>query len=199
MLCDHSVTKSSPLLFRVSAVGRSKREGTDVWIVNYTDQRGDRHIKTFQRKKDADSYHARASKDVTAGVHIANSKASWSSTPVDVDRERRTQFVSKSIERSAYVLLTSLALMLLFRQWRPIETMVWQIDNPQIAMALTGLSFAGWLIVLASTFVINHFELFGLHQVINNLVGREMPAPRFRTPLYYQFVRHRSISASLAF
>ena len=75
MLCDHSVTKSSPLLFRVSAVGRSKREGKDVWIVNYTDQRGDRHIKTFQRKKDADSYHARASKDVTAGVHIANSKS----------------------------------------------------------------------------------------------------------------------------
>jgi protein-S-isoprenylcysteine O-methyltransferase Ste14 len=67
---------------------------------------------------------------------------------------------------------------------------VWHIDNPQIAMATIGLSFAGWLIVLSSTFLINHFELFGLHQVANNLAGREMPAARFRTPLYYKFVRH---------
>jgi len=101
-----------------------------------------------------------------------------------------TQLVPKSIERSTYVLLASLALVLLFWQWRPIPTVVWQIDDPQIAMAITGLSFVGWLIVLTSTFLINHFELFGLHQVANNLVGRPMPAPRFRAPLYYQFVRH---------
>ena len=101
-----------------------------------------------------------------------------------------TQFVPKSVERSTYVLFSSLALILLFWQWRPIPTVVWQIDNPQIAMAMMGLSFAGWLIVLTSTFLINHFELFGLHQVANNLVGREMPTPRFRTPLYYKFVRH---------
>jgi protein-S-isoprenylcysteine O-methyltransferase Ste14 len=101
-----------------------------------------------------------------------------------------TQFVPKSVERSTYVLFSSLALILLFWQWRPIPTVVWQIDNPQIAMAMMGLSFAGWLIVLTSTFLINHFELFGLHQVANNLVGREMPTPHFRTPLYYKFVRH---------
>ena len=101
-----------------------------------------------------------------------------------------TQFVPKSVERSTYVLFSSLALILLFWQWRPIPAVVWQIDNPQIAMAMMGLSFAGWLIVLTSTFLINHFELFGLHQVANNLAGREMPAPRFRTPLYYKFVRH---------
>ena len=101
-----------------------------------------------------------------------------------------TQFVPKTVERSTYVLLASLALVLLFWQWRPIPTVVWQIDNAQIAMAVTGLSFVGWLVVLTSTFLINHFELFGLHQVANNLTGRPMPALRFRTPLYYQFVRH---------
>jgi protein-S-isoprenylcysteine O-methyltransferase Ste14 len=101
-----------------------------------------------------------------------------------------TQFVPKPVERSTYVLFASLALVLLFWQWRPIPTVVWQIDNAQIAMAVTGLSFVGWLIVLTSTFLINHFELFGLHQVANNLTGRPMPAMRFRTPFYYQFVRH---------
>jgi methanethiol S-methyltransferase len=101
-----------------------------------------------------------------------------------------TQFVPKSVERSTYVLFSSLALGLLFWQWRPMPAVVWHIDNPQIAMTVTGLSFVGWLIVLTSTFLINHFELFGLHQVANNLAGYPMPAPRFRTPLYYNFVRH---------
>ena len=101
-----------------------------------------------------------------------------------------TQFVPAAVERSTYVLLSSLALLLLFWQWRPIPAPVWQIADPQIAIAVTGLSLLGWVIVLTSTFLINHFELFGLHQVANNLAGRVMPAPRFRTPLYYKFVRH---------
>jgi protein-S-isoprenylcysteine O-methyltransferase Ste14 len=101
-----------------------------------------------------------------------------------------TQYLPKSVERSTYVLFASLALILLFWYWRPIPTVVWQIDNPQIAMTITGFSFVGWLIVLTSTFLINHFELFGLHQVANNLAGRPMPAPRFRSPLFYKFVRH---------
>jgi methanethiol S-methyltransferase len=100
------------------------------------------------------------------------------------------QFVPPSVERSTYVLLSSAALILLFGNWQPIPSVIWQIKHPQIAMAVTVLSLAGWLIVLTSTFLINHFELLGLHQVVNNLAGRPMPAPRFRTPLYYKLVRH---------
>jgi protein-S-isoprenylcysteine O-methyltransferase Ste14 len=101
-----------------------------------------------------------------------------------------TKFVPKSVERSTYVLFASLALILLFWQWRAIPTIVWSIANPNLAMAVLGLSIVGFLLVLSSTFLINHFELFGLHQVVNNLAGREMPAPRFYTPLFYRFVRH---------
>jgi methanethiol S-methyltransferase len=101
-----------------------------------------------------------------------------------------TRFVPRSVERSTYVLLASLALLLLFWQWQPMPETVWQIADARIAMTMVCLSFVGWLTVLTSTFLINHFELFGLHQVANNLVGREMPAPRFRAPLFYRFVRH---------
>lgn len=105
-------------------------------------------------------------------------------------KEWWTQYVPRSVERSTYVLFASLALILLVWQWRPMPALVWQIADPQLAMAVTGLSLLGWLIVLTSTFLINHFELFGLHQVANNLAGHPMPAPRFRTPLFYEFVRH---------
>ena len=100
------------------------------------------------------------------------------------------RFVSRSIERSTYVLLASLALILLFWQWRPMPAVVWQVTDPQIATALTITSLLGWSLVLASTFMINHFELFGLHQVVNNLVGRSMKEPQFRTPMLYKLVRH---------
>jgi protein-S-isoprenylcysteine O-methyltransferase Ste14 len=98
--------------------------------------------------------------------------------------------VPASVERTTYVLLATLALALLIWQWQPIPTMVWRIGDPTVAMAVMALSFIGWLIVLSSTFLINHFELFGLHQVANNLTGRPMPTARFRTPLFYRFVRH---------
>ncbi|MDB5410850.1 MAG: protein-S-isoprenylcysteine methyltransferase [Rhodospirillales bacterium] len=101
-----------------------------------------------------------------------------------------TQFVPPAVERSTYVLFASLALVLLFWQWRPLPWPVWQIANPRIAMVVLAISFVGWLIVFTSTFLINHFELFGVHQVTTNLAGRPMPVPRFRTPLYYRFVRH---------
>ena len=101
-----------------------------------------------------------------------------------------TQFVPETAERSTYVLFSSLALILLFSQWRPMPAVVWHIENPQLAGAVMGLSFVGWLMGLTSTFLIDHFELFGLHQVTNHFTGRPMPEPDFRTPLYYKFVRH---------
>ncbi len=105
-------------------------------------------------------------------------------------KEWWTQYVPKSVERSTYVLLASLSLLLLFWQWRPIPTVVWEIADPQLALGILILSFVGWILVFTSTFLINHFELFGLHQVANNLVGREMPAVRFKTPVLYKVVRH---------
>jgi len=101
-----------------------------------------------------------------------------------------TQFIPVSIERSTYVLLASSALILLFWQWRPIPMIVWQITDPRIAISVVALSFFGWFLVLISTFLINHFELFGVHQVVINLAGRTMPEPRFKTPAIYKIVRH---------
>jgi protein-S-isoprenylcysteine O-methyltransferase Ste14 len=67
---------------------------------------------------------------------------------------------------------------------------VWQTSDPQVAMAIIGVSLVGWVLVFTSTFLINHFELFGLHQVVNNLAGRSAPQARFKTPLLYKMVRH---------
>ena len=97
----------------------------------------------------------------------------------------------ESIERSTYVLFSSLALILLFSQWRPIPAVVWHIDNPQIAAAVMGLSLAGWLIVLTSTFSDRPLRTrsgWNRSQIISP-AGR-CSQPGFRTPLYYKFVRH---------
>ena len=101
-----------------------------------------------------------------------------------------TQFVSPAVERATYVLAATLALLLLLWQWRPIPTIVWETTDPMAVIALIGLSLTGWVIVLASTFMINHFELFGLHQVVNHLMRREMGEVRFKTPMLYKLVRH---------
>jgi len=66
----------------------------------------------------------------------------------------------------------------------------WRVEDPDVAVAIATISLIGWTIVFTSTFLINHFELFGLQQVTANLAGRDMPAPQFRTPMYYKLVRH---------
>ena len=101
-----------------------------------------------------------------------------------------TQFVPTAIERSTYVLLACLALILLFWQWRAMPWIVWQVSNPTTAMAMLGLSLFGWFVVLLSTFLINHFELFGLQQVILNITGKVGSEPRFKAPMLYKLVRH---------
>jgi protein-S-isoprenylcysteine O-methyltransferase Ste14 len=101
-----------------------------------------------------------------------------------------TTLIPASIERSTYVLLASLALILVFWQWRPIPTVIWQVESTIAASALLGLSFIGWLIVLLSSYMINHFELFGLQQVLDNLSGRKSSSTDFKTPFLYRFVRH---------
>ena len=101
-----------------------------------------------------------------------------------------TQFVPKPVERSTYVLLATLILILLFWQWRPMTDVVWSVTNPLGANVLHALFWLGWLIVLLSTFLINHFDLFGLEQVWAHSQGRAIEPPRFRTPLFYKVVRH---------
>ena len=101
-----------------------------------------------------------------------------------------TRFVPAAIERSTYVLFASLVLILLFWQWRPIPVTIWQVQESAIAMVLLGLSFCGWSIVLLSTFLINHFELFGLRQAFDRLAERDAGAPVLKTPFLYKLVRH---------
>lgn len=101
-----------------------------------------------------------------------------------------TQIVPKPLERSIYVLAASMMLILLFAFWRPIDGMLWQVDSPIGQYLLWGLFACGWLIVLLSTFMISHFELFGLTQAFLNFRNRQAEAPRFRVPLFYKLVRH---------
>jgi methanethiol S-methyltransferase len=101
-----------------------------------------------------------------------------------------TRWIPKSIERSTYVLFASAALLLLYACWQPIPAVIWAVDNPTGALILQGIFWFGWAILLLATFLINHFELFGLSQVVARLTRRELPAPEFRTPFLYRYVRH---------
>jgi len=101
-----------------------------------------------------------------------------------------THYVPKPVERSTYVLLASLSLLLLFWQWRPMPAVIWDIKEPDLAVTIATLALMGWVLVFTSTYLINHFELFGVQQVTHNLLDKQAQPPRFKTPLLYKFVRH---------
>jgi protein-S-isoprenylcysteine O-methyltransferase Ste14 len=101
-----------------------------------------------------------------------------------------TRLVPASVERSTYVLFSSLALLLLFWKWEPMGRVVWNVESGVAQGFLFGLYAIGWLTVLAATFLINHFDLFGLRQVWLHLRGIPYTPLRFRTPGLYRVVRH---------
>jgi methanethiol S-methyltransferase len=105
-------------------------------------------------------------------------------------KEGWTQIVPKPVERSTYVLLSSLALILLFWQWRPLGGVIWSVEDPIGVFVLRALFGFGWALVLFSTFLINHFDLFGLRQVWLYFRGIPYSPPEFRTPALYKIVRH---------
>jgi len=101
-----------------------------------------------------------------------------------------TRIIPQVVERSTYVLLSSLLLLLLFWQWRPILGVIWSVENVAGRLVLQALFWLGWLTVLVSTFLINHFDLFGLRQVYLHQRGLEYKDLGFRQPFLYKVVRH---------
>ena len=101
-----------------------------------------------------------------------------------------TKVVPWAVERTTYVVFASAALLLLYWQWRPIPQVVWQTEEPTAVLVLQSVFWLGWALVLFSTFMINHFELFGLQQVYARLRGKSLPRPSFKTPFLYTRVRH---------
>ncbi|HET9775775.1 MAG TPA: hypothetical protein VFP77_04330 [Gemmatimonadaceae bacterium] len=101
-----------------------------------------------------------------------------------------TRVIPEPIERSTYVLCASLVLLLLYALWRPIPNSIWNVTNPTGVMVLWALFGLGWTIVFISTFMIGHFDLFGLKQVWLNMAGRTRSPDSFRTPAFYKIVRH---------
>jgi protein-S-isoprenylcysteine O-methyltransferase Ste14 len=101
-----------------------------------------------------------------------------------------TRLVPEPVERSTYVLATVLALAAIFAWWEPMGGVIWNIQNPTGRAAIYGLFASGWLLVLASTFLINHFDLFGLRQVWLHFRGKNYTSIGFRTPGLYRHVRH---------
>lgn len=101
-----------------------------------------------------------------------------------------TKIIPRPVERSTFVLLASAALLLLFWKWEPIGGIVWDVRSPSARLLLEGLSLAGWSIVLISTFLVDHFDLFGLRQVFRYLKGIPYTPPPFTTRGWYGYVRH---------
>jgi protein-S-isoprenylcysteine O-methyltransferase Ste14 len=108
-----------------------------------------------------------------------------------------TSFWPAGIERSLYVLMTVVVLVLMYHFWRPITPLVWSVETPWLRTLLWALFFAGWGIVFIATWLLNHFELFGLRQAWADFRSGTIPPARFRTPLFYKLVRHPIYSGFL--
>jgi len=105
-------------------------------------------------------------------------------------KERWTKVVPPHLERSTYVLAASVVLAAVMWAWRPIPVTVWEVESGAVSAALWGLFWTGWAVLLISTFLIDHFRLFGLKQVWAELRGRDPDPPEFQTPGFYRYVRH---------
>jgi methanethiol S-methyltransferase len=101
-----------------------------------------------------------------------------------------TSIIPRPVERSTYVLISSLLLLLLFWQWRPLTAIIWHIDNAPGSFIIWCLFWAGWLIVLLSTFMVSHFDLFGLRQVYLHLRNKQYKDIGFKAAGLYKLVRH---------
>jgi len=105
-------------------------------------------------------------------------------------KARWTRIVPPPAERSVYVLAASIALMILFIGWHPIPQIVWNVSNSAVKAIIWAIFWIGWATVLISTFLINHFELFGLQQAWFNMRGREAEKPELRQPMFYRWIAH---------
>lgn len=105
-------------------------------------------------------------------------------------KEKWTQTVPKPIERSTFVLITSLILITMFLFWQPLPQVLWSLENETARILLYAISAAGWTLVLLSTFLINHFDLFGLRQVYLNLIGKPHTPLQFKKIGPYKWIRH---------
>ena len=101
-----------------------------------------------------------------------------------------TRIIPEHLERSTYVLLASGCLMLMMWQWQPVGGIVWSIESETVKTVLSVTYLLGWGIVLISTFLINHFDLFGLRQVWLYFLGKPYTTLPFRVPIFYRYVRH---------
>lgn len=128
-------------------------------------------------------------------ILIWGSQHSWMATPAFKDRWKA--IIPPSIERSSYVLVVALmtAMMILF--WQPLPLIIWDVSGQALGSVLAAIYMLGWVVVLFSTFLINHFHLFGLHQAFENLTERETKDASFVTPMLYKLVRHPMMTGVL--
>ncbi len=105
-------------------------------------------------------------------------------------KAKLTKIIPAAAERSTYVLLSGILMLVICYYWQAVEGVLWQVDQPVLVKVLLALHVAGWVVAVLTSFLINHFDLFGLQQVYLNLVKKHPPQPDFTDRFFYKFVRH---------